>query len=85
MNGNILVKLLMSSDIRWNNYKDNNRKNLRGDELKQTGLFTHFKNLDHNGFLEDTETTFIDRKDPSNPTRREEFWTDTLNSLSAGA
>ena len=65
---------------RWNNYKDNNRKSLRGDEHKQTGFFAHFQGLDHNGFLEDTEITFIDKTDPSNPTRHEEFWIDTLKT-----
>ena len=65
---------------RWNNYKDNNRKSLRGDEHKQAGFFAHFQGLDHNGFLEDTEITFIDKTDPSDPTRREEFWIDTLKT-----
>ena len=62
---------------RWNNYKDNNRKILRGDEHKQAGFFAHFQSLDHNGFLEDTEITFIDKTDPFDPTRREDFWIDT--------
>ena len=65
---------------RWNNYKDNNRKSLRGNEHKQAGFFAHFEGLDHNGFLEDTEITFIDKTDPSDPTRREEFWIDTLKT-----
>ena len=65
---------------RWNNYKDNNRKSLRGNEHKQAGFFAHFQGLDHNGFLEDTEITFIDKTDPSDPTRREEFWIDTLKT-----
>ena len=26
---------------RWNNYKDNNRKSLRGENHKQEGLFCH--------------------------------------------
>ena len=55
---------------RWNNYKDNNRKSLRRDEHKQAGFFAHFQSSDHNGFLEDTEITFIDKTDPSDPTRR---------------
>ena len=42
---------------RWNNYKDNNRKSLRGDKHKQAGFFTHFQSLDHSSFLEDTEIT----------------------------
>ena len=50
---------------RWNNYKDINRKSFRGDEHKQAGFFAHFQSLDHNGFLEDSEITFIDKTDPS--------------------
>ena len=65
---------------RWNNYKDNNRKSLRGDEHKQAGFFAHFQSLDHNGFLEDTEITFIDKTDPFDLTRCEEFWIDTLKT-----
>ena len=65
---------------RWNSYKDNNKKSLMGDEHKQTGFFAHFQGLDHNGFLEDIEITFIDKTDPSNPTRHEEFWIDTLKT-----
>ena len=60
---------------RWNNYKDNNRKSLKGNECKQAGFFAHFQNLDHN-----TEITFIDKTDPSNPTSCKEFWIDTLKS-----
>ena len=48
-----------------------------GDELKQAGFFAHFQGLEHNGLLEDTEITFTD---PSDPTRREEFWIDTLKT-----
>ena len=63
---------------RWNNYKDNNRKSLREDELKQASFFAHFQSLDHNGFLEDNKMTFIDKTDPSDPNRSKEFWIDTL-------
>ena len=65
---------------RWNNYKDNNRKSLRGDGHKQAGFFAHFQGSNHNGFLEDTEITFIDKTEPSDPTRYEEFWIDTLKT-----
>ena len=44
---------------RWNSYKDNNRRCLRGDEhKKQAWSFAHFRSLDHHSFLEDTEITF---------------------------
>ena len=51
---------------------------MRGNEHKQAEFFAHFQSLEHNGFLKDTEITFIDKIDPSNTTRREDFWTDTL-------
>ena len=51
-----------------------------GGEHKQAGFFAYFQSLDHNSFLEETEITFIDKTDPSNPTRHEEFWIDMLKS-----
>ena len=53
---------------------------MREDEHKQAGFLAHFQNLDLNGFLEHTEITFIDKTDPSDPTRREKFGTDTLKT-----
>ena len=47
---------------RWNNYKDNRR----GNEHKQVWFLLISKSLDNNGFLEDTEITFIDKTDPFN-------------------
>ena len=49
-----------------------------GDEHKQAGFFARFQSLNHNIFLVDTEITFIDKIGPCDPTRREEFWIDTL-------
>ena len=63
---------------RWNNYKDNNNKSLTVDGHKQAGFFA--ESLDHNGFLENTKITFIDKTDPSDPTWREKFWIDTLKT-----
>ena len=63
---------------RWNNCKDNNQKRLRSEDHKQAGLFTHFQTAGHSGFINDTEVRFIDKMDPSDPTRHEDFWIDTL-------
>ena len=65
---------------RWNNYKDNNRKSLRGEDHKQAGFFAHFQTAGHSGFINDTEIRFIDKTDPSESTRREDFWRDTLKT-----
>ena len=40
---------------RWNNYKDNNRKSLRGEDHKQAGFFAHFQTAGDSGFINDTE------------------------------
>ena len=36
--------------LRWNNYKDNNRKYLREESCMQQNLFEHFSSGDHNSF-----------------------------------
>ena len=53
---------------------------MRGDEHKPAGFFAQFQGLDRNGFLEDTEITFIVKTDLSDPTRHKEFWTGTLKN-----
>ena len=60
--------------LRWNNYKENNRKAKRGEEHMQPLVFEHFSSNDHNGFLEDCSITLIGKTDGSDPTRREEYW-----------
>ena len=59
---------------------DNNRKSLRGEDHKQPGFFAHFQTAGHSDFINDTEIRFIDKTDPSDPTRREDFWIDTLKT-----
>ena len=65
---------------RWNNYKDNYCKILRGEDLKEAGFFAHFQTSGYSAFVNDTEIRFIDKIDPSGPIRHEEVSTDTLNS-----
>ena len=57
--------------LRWNNYKENDRKPLRGEEHMQPELFEHLATDRHNCFLTDWSITLIDRTDDSDPTRRE--------------
>ena len=59
---------------RWNNYKHNNRKSLRGEDHKQVGFFAHFQTTIHSGFINDTEIRFINKMDPSDSTRHKDFW-----------
>ena len=35
----------------------------------------------HNGLINDVEIIFIDKTDPSDPARREEFWRTKLETL----
>ena len=65
---------------RWNNYKDINWKSLRGEDYKQAGFFAHFQTAGHSGFINDTKIRFIDKTDPCDPNRREDFWIDTLQT-----
>ena len=53
---NITVKLMMNSGTgRWNNYKGNNPKCLRGEDHKQAGFFTHFQTAGRSRFINGTE------------------------------
>ena len=45
--------------LRWNNYKDNNRKYLRKESCMQQHLFEHFSREGHNSFLDDVSIIFI--------------------------
>ena len=62
---------------RW---KGNNWKSLRGEDHKQAGFFAHFQTAGHSGFINDTEIRFIDKTDPCDRYRREDFWIDTLKT-----
>ena len=67
--------------LRWNNYKENDRKALRGEEHMQPELFEHFAADSHNCFLTDCSITLIDKTDGSDPTRREEYWRKVLKTV----
>ena len=41
----------------------------------------HFLSETHNGLINDVEIVFIDKTDPLDPTRREEFWRNKLRTL----
>ena len=65
---------------RCNNYKRNDKKYLRGQSCFQQHIFEHFNNPGHKGFLEDVSVTFIDKTDPSDPEKREDYWIQTLET-----
>ena len=67
--------------LRWNNYKENDKKALRGEEHMQPELFEHFAAGNHDYFLTDCSITLIDKIDGSDPTRREEYWRKVLKTV----
>ena len=63
--------------LRWNNYKSKDRK-YQKLELKlpymQEHLFEHFNREGHHCFSDEISITFIDKTDPSEPLKRENYW-----------
>ena len=47
----------------------------------QQDLFEHVQRAEHTGFVEDVYINFIDMTDPFIPTKREDYWRQTLTSL----
>ena len=47
----------------------------------QRYLHEHFLSKDHNGLINDVEINFVDKTDPSDPTRKEEFQRTKLKTL----
>ena len=65
---------------RWNNYKDNARKFERGEHGMQRHLYEPFNLSCHSGFLIHVFVTFIDKADPKDPTKREDYRVHTLKT-----
>ena len=59
---------------RWNNYKSNDRKFQRLETCMQEHLFSHFSLTGHDEFLNYDSITFIDKTDPSDSLRAEDYW-----------
>ena len=66
---------------RWNNYKSKSRSFDKGEKCMQEHLYRHFANYEHTGFLDNVSITLIDKTDPFNPTKRENYWMRTLKTL----
>ena len=67
--------------LRWNNYKKNDRKFLRGECCMQEQLFRHFYSEGHEGFLKDVSVTLIDKTDASDRKKRKNYWMRTRRTL----
>ena len=68
---------------RWNNYKSDSRKHGQGAKCMQQHFFNHFWTSGHCGFLKDVSLTFIDKTDPSDPLKREDYWRSTLKTMAS--
>ena len=67
--------------FRWNSYKSNCRKHQCGETCMQQHLYEHFCSSNHNCFISDVSVTFIDKTDPSDPLKREDYWRSTLKTM----
>ena len=67
--------------LRWNNYKENNRKALRAEKHMQLERFEHFAADNHNCFLTDCSITLIDEIGRSDPTGKKEYWRKVLKTV----
>ena len=47
----------------------------------QQHLLEHFQSPGYTGFIEDVCITLIDKTDPFIPTKREDYWRQTLKTL----
>ena len=66
--------------FRWNNYKCNCYKHAIGESAKQQHLYNHFMLEDHTLFV-NVSIIFIDKTDPTDPLKREQYWRHALNTL----
>ena len=49
----------------------------RLEPCMQEYLFSHFSMVGNDGFLNDVSITFINKTNPSDPLRREDYWRQT--------
>ena len=64
----------------WNSYKSNCRKHQRGETCMQQQLYKHFCDSNRNCFISGVSVTFIDKTDPTDPLKRENYWRSTLKT-----
>ena len=67
----------------WNNYKESNRKLLRGENIKQIFLREHILRDGHQSFEEDVSICLIDKTDSSDPYKREYYRMTTLKTIAS--
>ena len=66
--------------FRWNSYRCNCYEHAKGESVKQKHLYDHFMLEDHTQFANDVSVIFIDKTDPTDPLKREQYWRHTLKN-----
>ena len=66
--------------FRWNNYKCNCHKHAKSESVKQQHLYDHFMLEHYTQFVNDASIMFIDKKDPADLLKREQYWRHTLKT-----
>ena len=66
---------------RWNNDKNNSRNYDCNQPCMQRHLYEHYSSAGHCGFLEHFSIILIDKIDPSDPLKREDYWRRTLCTM----
>ena len=59
--------------FRCNNYESNCSKHQRGEICMQQHLYQHFCSTNHNSFISDVSVTIINKTDPSDPLKKEDY------------
>ena len=59
--------------FRWNNYKCNCHKHAKGESVKQQHLHDRFMTEDHAQFVNDVSIISVDKIDPTDPLKREQY------------
>ena len=67
--------------LRWNIYKDNNKKDLSKEACMQQHLFGHFSSEGQICFLNKASIIFTDKTDPKDPNKRKHYWRLTLKTM----
>ena len=66
--------------FRWNNYKCNCHKHAKSESVKQQHLYDHLMLEHYTQFVNDASIMFIDKKDPADLLKREQYWRHTLKT-----
>ena len=67
--------------LRWNNYKDNERKFQGNESCMQQHLCEHCYSESHSGFLGNVSISLIDKIHGFQPIKKENYWMRTLKTL----